>query len=179
MAQSVLISNPPYNIRWQQPMLAGMQPCFQYGVPPESNANFAFVLTGLEMITDRAVYLLPNSVLSSGIKEEKEIRRNLVKHNLLSAVIALPGNMFESTSIPTCILVLDKHKDTQRITFIDLRDRAQAEIRDQNGQFGGASHTGRTYHKEINTLTQETMQEAFAVCSPHTRGDDHRKHRHS
>jgi type I restriction-modification system DNA methylase subunit len=160
MARSVLISNPPYNLKWQQPMLAGMQARFKYGIPPESNANFAFVLTGLEMVTDRAVYLLPNNVLTSGVREEKDIRRNLIKNNLLSAVITLPGNMFESTNIATCILVLDKHKDTQKITFIDLRKQAETEVGDQTGQFGGASHTGRTYHKNMNILTSATMQKA-------------------
>ena len=126
--------------------------------PPESNANYAFVLAGLAEVTDRAVFLLPNSVLSTRDKAEVELKRQLIAENLLLAVIALPGNMFESTNIPTCLLVLDKHKDTRKIAMIDLTDQAVEEVRDQRGQFGGTSHTNRTYHKTVNVITEETMQ---------------------
>ena len=69
--------------------------------------------------------------------------------------------MFESTSIPTCILVFDKHKETRKIALIDLKDKCREEIRDQRGQFGGNSHTGRTYHKTMMTIPSEVMQECL------------------
>ena len=57
------ISNPPYNIKWEVPLFAQMDARFyECGVPPKSNANFAFVLSGFEK-ADKAAYILPNAVL--------------------------------------------------------------------------------------------------------------------
>jgi len=154
-----LISNPPYNLKWKHPPLMGFM--YQYSgwqAPPEGNANYSFILAGLAEATDRAVFLLPNSVLSTSDKAEVELKRQLIAENLLLAVIALPANMFESTNIPTCLLVFDKHKDTRKIAMIDLTEKAVEEVRDQRGQFGGTSHTNRTYHKTVNVITNETMQ---------------------
>lgn len=154
-----LVSNPPYNLRWKQPGLAGFMPQYTgYELPPESNANMAFILSALKWTEDRAVLLLPNGVLSSSQKQEKSIRQQLIRENFLLAVITLPGNMFESTCIPTCLLVFDKHKETRRIALIDLTDLCETEIRDQRGQFGGNSHEGRTYHKEIKVIPDGVMQ---------------------
>ena len=148
-----LISNPPYNMRWKAPQLAAFLPQYTgYEIPPDSNANMAFILSALNWIENRAVILLPNSVLASSQKQEQSIRKQLIGQNLLLAVISLPGNMFESTSIPTCLLVFDKHKETRKIAMIDLTDKCNEEIRDQRGQFGGASHEGRTYHKTIKVI---------------------------
>lgn len=153
-----LVSNPPYNIRWKHPNLAAFLPQYSgYVLPPESNANMAFVLSGLDRIDARAVFLLPNGIMASGQKEEKKIREALVRQNLLLAVISLPGSMFESTAIPTCIMVFDKHKTTRRIAMFDLANHCKEEIRDQRGQFGGSSHTGRTYHKTINSIPTDVM----------------------
>lgn len=157
-----LISNPPYNMRWEPPELAGFLPQYAgWPIPPRSNANFAFVLSGLNMIDEKAVFLLPNGVLTSGTVEEQEIRGQLVEDNLISAIIMLPDNMFVSTSIPTCLLVLDKHKQTTKIMMLDMREAYETETRDQNGQFGGNSYTGRTYHKEFKVLSTDGMKAAI------------------
>lgn len=150
-----LVSNPPYNMKWEPPALAGLMPQYQgREIPPKSNANFAFILAGLSKIDRKAVFLLPNGCLSSNLKEEKSIREELIEDNLIEAVITLPDSMFESTSIPVCILVFNKEKETTRIEMIDMRQRYETETRDQNGQYGGNSHTGRTYHKEVKVITE-------------------------
>lgn len=159
-----LISNPPYNMRWEPPALAGFLPQYAgYEIPPEQNANMAFILSGLEWIEERAVFLLPNNVLATEQKQEKAIKENLIRQNLLLAVISLPGNMFESTSIPTCILIFDKNKTTRRTAMIDLKDKCTEEIRDQRGQFGGNSHTGRTYHKTVMVIPAEIMRQCLEL----------------
>ena len=163
-----LISNPPYNIKWKQPMFAIADKRFSdYGVPPESNANLAFVLEGLSLIDDKATFILPNGVLTSGNKDETAIRTQLVEHNLIESVIMNPDGMFESTNIPTCILVLNKHKETSMIEFIDCRNKFEEEIRDQNGQFGGSSHEGRTYHKKVNIYSDQIIDEVCSAISGH------------
>ena len=157
-----LISNPPYNLKWEPPALAGFMDVYSgYTIPPKQNANYAFVLSGLNMVNDRAVFLLPNAVLSSSIKEEQQIRQQLIAKNLLLAVITLPPNMFEATNIPTCLLVFEKYKDTMMTAMIDLSEHCTEEVRDQNGQFGGASHTNRTYHKTVNVIPPDVMEKCI------------------
>lgn len=153
-----LISNPPYNLKWKHPQLANFIPQYVgWHLPPESNANFAFILSALNLIDDRAVMILPNSVLSTSQKDELKIKHQIMAENVLLAVVALPGSMFESTSIPTCILVFDKNKGTQKVAMIDLTERCVQEVRDQRGQFGGNSHEGRTYHKTINVIPDDVI----------------------
>lgn len=165
-----LISNPPYNLRHQLPQLAGMMSRYAgWTLPPESNANYAFILSGLDMVDDRAVFLLPNGVLTTNEKSERQIRQELVNENLLLSVIALPGGMFESTSIPTCLLVFDKHKQTKRVAMIDLTDKCEEQTRDQRGQFGGTSHTNRTYHKSIKVIPQQLINQCIELIN---KGED-------
>lgn len=163
-----LISNPPYNLKWTAPPFARMQPRFVgYDVPPDSNANFAFVLTALDWIDEKAAFLLPNGILSTGNLQEAEIRKRLIENNLIEAVISLPNKMFESTSIATCVLVLNKNKKTMQVEMVDMRQEYAEEQRDQNGQFGGASHENRTYHKMVKVLTDEGMNKAISAIEDH------------
>lgn len=157
-----LISNPPYNLKWSYPVFAQEQHRFcDTPLPPESNANYAFVLNGLNIINKKAVFLLPCDVLSTSNKREKEIRKCLVEKNLVEAVILCPDKMFEKTSISTCIIVFNKEKTTSQISFIDMRETYTIEEREQNGQYGGKSHENRTYKKAIKTFSDEQMEKAI------------------
>lgn len=161
-----LISNPPYNMKWELPPFAQLQPRFNNcALPPESNANYAFILTALSMIDEKAVFLLPCGVLSTNNKQEKAIRKYLIEKNLIEAVITCTDKMFEATSIPTCIIVFNKNKKTTNISFVDMRQTYQTESREQNGQFGGASHEKRTYKKDIKVFSYEQMQKAMDCIS--------------
>ena len=154
---SVLLSNPPYNLKWEPPTMAGFEQRFvDYGVPPKNNANYAFVLTGVNL-ADKSCFLLPLSVLSPK-QAESDIIKTLVSENYLEAVILLPGDMFESTSIPICVLSFNKNKTTKKVVLIDAREIAEKEISKQRGQFGGASHEGRVYKKEVNVLKDEAIE---------------------
>lgn len=101
------ISNPPYNIKWQHPIFAQSLPEYELGLPPESNANFAFILKSF-YVADETLLILPSGVLNPNHQEEIKVMKNLVNGNYIHAVILLPGNMFESTDIATCILWLKK-----------------------------------------------------------------------
>lgn len=161
-----LLSNPPYNMPHELPAMASfMERYMGWTLPPASNANYAFILSALNQIDDRAVLLLPNGVLTSGKKEERALREEIIKQNYLLAVILLPSSMFESTSIPTCILVFDKHKETRQIALMNLQDVCNKEIRDQRGQFGGNSHTGRTYHKEVAVIPDEVARHVVELLN--------------
>ncbi|WP_438768979.1 N-6 DNA methylase [Limosilactobacillus reuteri] len=151
------ISNPPYNMKWQHPFFAQSQERFMLGVPPQSNANYAFILTALSK-QDKAVLLLPNGVLTTNNKEEQAIKKSLIEKNYLEAVIALPDRMFESTSIPTSLLIFNKKKQTSNILMINASSLATEEIREQRGQVGSKSHTSRVYKKKINVLPNEAIK---------------------
>ena len=161
-----LISNPPYNMKWKLPPFAQLQTRFNdCELPPESNANYAFILTALSMIDDKAVFILPIGVLSTENTQEKEIRKYLVEKNLIESVITCPDKMFESTSIATCIVVFNKNKTTTHISFVDMRQTYEIEQREQNGQYGGSSHEKRTYKKNVKVFSEEQMRKAIDSIS--------------
>lgn len=147
------ISNPPYNLKWEHPFFASAQPRFDLGLPPESNSNFTFILSALEKC-EYAQFILPNGILTTSQVDEAAIKKNLLEANLIEAVIALPDNMFVSTSIPTCVLIFNKNKTTARVAMIDLKTKAETKIREQRGQFG--IQNARVYKKEFNVLPKNT-----------------------
>ena len=167
------ISNPPFNLKWTHPIFAEQQPRFSIALPPELNANFTFLLTAMSHTKNVGAFILPQGVTTSD--PEKIVRKQLLKNNLLEAVISIPENTFESTSIPTVILVINKHKKTKNVCFIKLNNFVKQEIRKQKGQFGGASHTSRVYEKTVNTIPEEiqdkvlnaitTMQDEAEFCA--------------
>lgn len=157
---SVVISNPPFNMKWKHEGFIGLDDRFiKAGVPPESNANYAFILTALDK-ADEAILILPLSVISTEQKDEKHIRKYLVDQNLIEAVITCPDNMFEKTTIPTCILYLKKNKKTTTVQMVDLSDSFEEEEREQRGQYGGKAHTNRVYKKTVKILSDEVIEEA-------------------
>ena len=114
---------------------------------------------------DNAALILPNGVLSTEQNAEAEIRENLITSNLIDAVIINPDDMFECTSIGTCIYSLKKNKQTATVEMVDMRQTYTEEIRLQNGQFGGASHTNRTYQKTVKTYSQENINSMLGAIA--------------
>lgn len=157
-----IISNPPYNIKWDAPDPMFADERFTEVIPPASNANFAFVLTALSRLKSggKCAFVLPNGILSSNV--EKAVRKSLVDSGKIEKIILMPDKMFESTSIPTCVCVFGAENDS--IDFFDCRRKATQEQRDQNGQYGGASHTNRTYHKTVNVLSKQLIEQLCGKC---------------
>lgn len=159
------ISNPPFNMKWDIPMMASIQPRFQMtNLPPKGNANYAFILTALN-ISDRCLFILPNNILNTNDANEREIKKYLVEHNFVDAVVICPPKMFESTDIGTCILVLDKHKKTATVEMVDLRHKYTVESREQKGQFGGDAHEKRVYTKEKYILSDSVIDDVSDCIS--------------
>ena len=158
------ISNPPYNMKFKLPVFAALNERYKYGVPPESNANYAFISAAVQA-ADNAALILPNGVLSTEQNAEAEIRENLIFSNLIDAIIINPDDMFECTSIGTCIYSLNKNKQTATVEMVDMRQTYTEEIRLQNGQLGGASHTNRTYQKTVKTYSQENINSMLGAIA--------------
>ena len=157
-----IISNPPYNIKWEAPEPLFADERFREVIPPASNANFAFVLTALSRLNNggKCAFVLPNGILSSDI--EKNVRQVLTDCGRFEKIILMPNKMFESTTIPTCVCVFGNGNG--HIDFFDCRKKADQEQREQNGQFGGKSHTNRTYYKTINVLSDELINKLCREC---------------
>lgn len=155
------ISNPPYNIKWNHPELGELDPRFtESGLPPASNANYAFVLNILSKLKrhGRAAVILPCGVLTS--VPEQQIREYFIRSGKLESVINLPEKMFESTSIPVCVLTLTE-KPNDKVELIDARSIASKQIREQRGGLTGddVTHRARIYKKEVNVLSDGAIQQ--------------------
>ncbi|MCY4542007.1 MAG: N-6 DNA methylase, partial [Rhodobacteraceae bacterium] len=102
-----------------------------YGLAPKSAADFAFVLHGFHYLKDDGVMaiVLPHGVLFRGGAAEAKIRRKLLGDGHIDTVIGLPANLFYSTGIPVCILVLKKCKKTDDVLFINASEHFEKGTR--------------------------------------------------
>ena len=115
-----VVSNPPYSQNWN-PADREVDPRYkEYGLAPKSKADYAFLLHDLYHMRANGIMtiVLPHGVLFRG-GEEGEIRKSLIEHNNIDAIIGLPSNIFFGTGIPTIIMVLRKDKDNTDTLIID------------------------------------------------------------
>jgi type I restriction enzyme M protein len=119
-----VVANPPFSYRWEPGEAMSEDMRFKnHGVAPKSAADFAFLLHGLHYLKDDGVMaiILPHGVLFRGGAEER-IRRKLLTDGHIDTVIGLPANLFYSTGIPVCILVLKKCKRPDDVLFINAAE---------------------------------------------------------
>jgi len=174
-----VLANPPFNdsdwfrkdddVRWQ------------FGVPPKGNANFAWVQHfihhlapgGAETSGGMAGFVLANGSMSSNQSGEGDIRRALIEADLVDCMVALPGNLFYSTTIEVCLWFLAKNKaaDTKRgfrdrrkqTLFIDARklgtlvDRAHRELTDADlEKITSTYHVWRSSPENLKLKTENS-----------------------
>ena len=121
MEFDAVVANPPFSLRWDPTEETAKDFRFsRYGVAPKSAADFAFLLHGLHFLSENGTMaiILPHGVLFRGGKEY-EIRKKLLEDDYIDAVIGLPANLFYSTGIPVCVLVLKKCRKHEQILFIN------------------------------------------------------------
>ncbi|HPH69098.1 MAG TPA: type I restriction-modification system subunit M, partial [Kofleriaceae bacterium] len=119
-----VVANPPFSYRWEPTDALGDDVRFKnHGLAPKSAADFAFLLHGFHFLKDQGVMaiILPHGVLFRGGAEER-IRTKLLKDGHIDTVIGLPANLFFSTGIPVCILVLKKCKKPDDVLFINAAE---------------------------------------------------------
>jgi type I restriction enzyme M protein len=120
-----VIANPPFSLdEWGVEVAeADGFGRFRFGMPPKSKGDLAFVqhmVATLNMKGQLAV-VMPHGVLFRG-GGEAEIRKGLLKEDLIEAVIGLPSNLFYGTGIPAAVLVMNRSKAADRkgkVLFID------------------------------------------------------------
>lgn len=119
-----VVANPPFSYRWEPSEAMGDDFRFKsYGLAPKSAADFAFLLHGFHYLAKEGTMaiILPHGVLFRGGAEER-IRTKLLKDGNIDTVIGLPANLFFSTGIPVCILVLKKCKKPDDVLFINASE---------------------------------------------------------
>jgi len=124
MECDAVVANPPFSYRWEpNDTLAEDFRFKSYGLAPKSAADFAFLLHGFHFLSDEGsmAIILPHGVLFRGGAEEK-IRTKLLKDGNIDTIIGLPANLFFSTGIPVCILVLKKCKKFDDVLFINASE---------------------------------------------------------
>lgn len=156
--------NPPYSANWSADEGFKQDERFMdYGgkLAPKSKADYAFLLHGFYHLkqTGTMAIVLPHGVLFRGAAEGS-IRETLLKNGSIYAVIGLPSNMFYNTSIPTCIIVLKKHREGRDVLFIDAsklfeKEKKQNVMREE--------HIDRVIelYKDRKTIEKEAYLASF------------------
>lgn len=121
MTFDAVVANPPFSLRWDPTEETAKDFRFgRYGVAPKSAADFAFLLHGFHFLSEEGTMaiILPHGVLFRGGKE-LAIRKKLIEDDNIDAIIGLPTNLFYSTGIPVCLIVLKKCRKNDKILFIN------------------------------------------------------------
>jgi type I restriction enzyme M protein len=151
-----VLANPPFNdSNWKGELLRDDKR-WVYGVPPISNANFAWVQHFIHHLAPggTAALVLANGSMSTQQSGEGEIRRRIVEADLVDCMVALPGQLFYSTQIPVCLWFLTRNKASHGLRdrrgstlFIDARemgvlvDRIHRELGDED-----IAHIANAFH---------------------------------
>ncbi len=140
MKFDIVTANPPFSLDKWGAENAGSDKYkrFHRGTPPKSKGDYAFITHMIETMNEngRVGVITPHGVLFRGSSEGK-IRKQLIKENLLDAVIGLPQALFYGTGIPAAILIFKKNRDKKDILFIDASreyedNKKQNRLRDED-----------------------------------------------
>ncbi|KAB1156360.1 SAM-dependent DNA methyltransferase [Micromonospora sp. AMSO12t] len=167
-----IMANPPFNMSdWAR---RETDPRWRYGVPPQSNANYAWLQHILFKLGDRgsAGVVLANGSMSTKQSGEGDIRREMVERDLVACMVALPPNLFRTTAIPACLWFLTKDKTPQgakaltdrrhEILFIDARalgtmvDRTERILTDDD-----IARIADTYHAWRGTKSAKIKGQTY------------------
>ena len=120
-----IMANPPFNLKgWWDENLRNDARWTDYGIPPESNANYAWILhmlSHLKPLDGVAGFLLANGAL--GDTDALEIRRNLIMNDKVEAIIILPRELFITTDISVTFWILNQNKKGGKYHGRELRNR--------------------------------------------------------
>ena len=120
-----IMANPPFNMKAWKEGVRDDDVRWKYGVPPDGNANFAWLQHMIHHLAPHGsmALLLANGSMSSSTNGEGEIRKAIVEADLVECMVALPGQLFTNTQIPACIWFLTKSKAAHGSGSTGWKDR--------------------------------------------------------
>lgn len=120
-----IMANPPFNLKgWYDENLKNDSRWADYATPPESNANYAWILhmlSHLKAADGVAGFLLANGAL--GDSDTLEIRKKLIQNDKVEAIVILPRELFITTDISVTLWILNQNKKGGKYHERMLRNR--------------------------------------------------------
>lgn len=161
-----VVANPPFSDkRWGNGVDTEGDPHGRFkdfGVPPSKNGDYAYLLHIIRSLKSKGkgACILPHGVLFRGNAEE-DIRKNIIKRGYIKGIIGLPANLFYGTSIPACIIVLDK-EDAHTRKGIFMIDASKGFQKD------GSKNRLRSMdiHKIVDVFTKQTEIDKYSAMVP-------------
>ncbi len=154
-----IMANPPFNQKgWRaKNELIDDARWMGYDVPPESNANYAWILNMVSKLSDNGVagFILANGALS-GRGDEYKIRRKLIENNLVEAILVLPRNLFYTTDISVTLWIINKNKKAE--TKAKGKETRKYRNREKEILFMDIRQMGEPFEKKYVQLSDEDIQ---------------------
>jgi type I restriction system adenine methylase (hsdM) len=132
-----VVSNPPFNdSAWGRDRVKPSDPRFEYGIPPDSNANYVWIQHFIYHLSQngKAGFVMANGALSVGGIEGK-IREKIIEDDLIYGIVATPPKMFYTVSLPASLWFLRKEKPEHmkgKVLFIYAKKLFKPISRRQN-----------------------------------------------
>lgn len=156
MRADFILANPPFNLKdWGGDKLIE-DARWKYGIPPEGNANYAWMQHMIYHLSPRGKMglVLANGSLSTSGKEG-EIRENIVRDDLVECIIAMPDRLFYSTGISVSLWIFNKDKKQKdKVLFLDGRS------------------IGHMVDRAHRDLSQEDIKKIADTYKKYTKGED-------
>lgn len=165
-----IMANPPFNLKkWYDENLKNDARWSNYETPPESNANYAWILhilSHLKQSDGVAGFLLANGALNDS--DTLNIRRKLIENDKVEAIVVLPRELFITTDISVTLWILNQNKKggesngrklrnrEHEFLFMDLRQWTENSVKNEqkkkvcliNEQIEKASEIYHTWQNE-------------------------------
>jgi type I restriction enzyme M protein len=161
-----VVANPPFSDKaWSTGITTSKDKYqrFSWGEPPAKQGDYAYLLHIIRSLKSRGkgACILPHGVLFRG-NAEAAIRSQLVRSGYLKGIIGLPANLFYGTSIPACIVVLDKENATAR-KGVFMIDASKGFIKDGNKN----RLRERDLHQIVDVFTNAEVHSGYSRLVPH------------
>lgn len=156
----LIVSNPPYSIKWagdDNPLLINDPRFSPAGVlAPKSKADMAFIMHALSWLSPNgtaAIVCFPGIMYRGGA--EQKIRKYLVDNNFVDCIIQLPSNLFFGTTIATCIMVMKRGKQDNKVLFVDATNECKRST-------GNNKLEDKNIDRIVSVFTQRCDEEFFS-----------------
>jgi len=154
----IVVGNPPYGLKDYGIKYAEANKSEQrwsYGIPKKGEGEYAFIQTALDMVHNKGAVSLVLPLGTLFKDSTKAAREMMLKEDIVEGIVVLPGNMFQTTGIPTCIWILNKDKRTEDKGKVFMLDTTNSAWKD--GKYNTID-----YVKTIDMFVNRKEEEGFS-----------------